>query len=163
MLDLKMFNSWGQQQGWGKGPLFFNFFLNRLLRNTVWFTDDRMAEYAPLSSSSRFLQSSWTTPVLYNEFLLWTTEDRRETDLLSISSSCWITLLEPQAPQQICAHMSDSAFPQGPEYWEMFSHYCTYVRTSEHVHVDISLVILQLPRVPTPSLPRLNKIRESKE
>lgn len=67
MLDLKVFNSWGQPQGRRKGA---HKKRNRLLHNSVGLSDDRMTEPAPLSSSSGLLLE-W----LYDEFLHWTTED----------------------------------------------------------------------------------------
>lgn len=50
------------------------------------------------------------------------------------------------------------------KYWEMFSHYYIYMCTRGHVCAQsYSLVIVQLPCTPAPSLPRLQKIREPKE
>lgn len=36
----------------------------------------------------------------------------------------------------MCTH-ERFCFPQGPEYWEMFSHYCIYMHASEHVLMDL--------------------------
>lgn len=94
-----------------------------------------VVEYAPLSSSTRFLQGSWTTPLPHDEFFYIEQQKRarpaqHQFQLMAYSAGT------SGSTTNMCTH-ERYCFPQGLEDWEMFSHYCIHVRTSEHMRVEL--------------------------
>lgn len=103
---------------------------------------------------------------LLNDFMMSFYIERRRTEERQTCSASVPgdpgLLLKPRVPQQIYAHMSDSAFLQA-----QYIRKCSVIGVSMYVHQSMRtwtcfLIIFHLPFLPTPGLLRLNKIRKSK-